>query len=182
MAQFHPRYAGDNQAEIPAAAEEKAPKVGWFSRMRLAPALAVVASLLLVGGYITYLNIPNVSLRVAASRAGIEATMPGYKPDGFSLNGPIAWSTGQVVISFASNTDERNYDVIQRNSRWDSQSLLANYVLEETADYTTFEESGLTIYVFEGANATWVNGGVWYTIEGESLLNPDQLINIATSL
>lgn len=135
-----------------------------------------------IAGYITYLNIPNLSLKIAASRAGIDATMPGYKPSGFAMSGPINYSQGLVTISFKSNSDDRQFSVAERSSSWDSESLLANYVEKETPDYVTFQDKGLTIYVYDGSNATWVDGGIWYTIEGESQLNSDQLLKIAASM
>lgn len=151
-------------------------------RPKLITILATGASTLLVVGYVTYLNIPNMALRVAASRAGFEANMPGYRPDGFRFAGPIAYSTGQITIQFSSNTDERNYAITERETNWDSQSLLENYVKPETDLYSTFQERGLTVYIYDGSNAVWVNGGIWYTIEGNSLLNSEQLLKIASSL
>jgi hypothetical protein len=153
-----------------------------FNRPKAKSIFAGTALVLLVAGYITYLNIPNLSLKVAASRAGINATMPGYKPSGFAMSGPINYSQGLVTLNFQSNSDERSFAIAERASSWDSESLLANYVEQETPNYVTFQEKGLTIYVYDGSNATWVDGGIWYTIEGESQLNSDQLLKIASSM
>jgi hypothetical protein len=121
-------------------------------------------------------------MKVAASRAGFDASLPGYTPDGFSFHGPVAYNSGKVVVDFTSNTDDSRYQVAQQESNWDSKSLLENVVKEKTDKYLTFEDRGLTIYVYDGQNATWVNGGVMYTIISESKLNTEQLINIATSI
>ncbi len=147
--------------------------------------VATSLAAIMLFGYITYLNIPNMAMRVAAAKAGFEASMPGYNPNGFKFAGPIAYSPGQITIQFSSNTDEREYNITERQTAWDSQSLLDNYVKDETGSdsgYSTFRERGLTVYVYNGSEATWVNGGIWYTIDGDSLLNSEQLLRIAASL
>lgn len=153
-----------------------------FNRPKARSVFAGAALFVLLAGYITYLNIPNLSLRIAASRAGIDATLPGYKPSGFSMSGPINYSQGLVTLNFKSNSDDRNFAIAERTSSWDSESLLANYVEKETPNFVTFQEKGLTIYVYDGSNATWVDSGIWYTIDGESQLNSDQLLKIAVSM
>ena len=152
------------------------------ARPKLLPTAAGVAATLLLVGYVTYLNLPNMALRVAASRAGFEASLPGYKPTGFKLDGPIAYAPGQIALNFSTSSDERSFQLTQRESTWDSQSLLDNFVVRENKRYITFQEQGLTIYVYDDSNATWVDGGIWYTIEGESLLSSEQLLKIASSL
>ncbi len=154
----------------------------FAKRPRAASVFAIALLVALFAGYITYLNIPNLSLKIAASRAGIDATMPGYRPAGFSIAGPINYSEGLVTISFQSNSDDRSFDIVERKSSWDSESLQANYVERETPNYVTFQDRGLTIYIYSGSNATWVDGGIWYTIEGESQLNSEQLLKIAASM
>lgn len=170
---------------VPVPADETTkPKFSFnpFRQLQFAPALASVLSILVVTGYVTYLNIPGISLRVAASRADVDANMPAYHPDGFSFDGPINWHSGQVAIDFKSNTDNRGYTILQRSSNKDSQSLLQEEIVAEGHDYSTYQKNGLTIYVYGNSQAAWVNGGVWYSIEGDSLLNPEQLVNIASSL
>jgi hypothetical protein len=160
----------------------KKPRQSFSIKRNFIPATAASLSVLLIVGYVTYLNIPNFAMKVAASRAGFDASLPGYTPDGFSFHGPVAYNSGKVVVDFTSNTDDSRYQVAQQESNWDSKSLLENVVKEKTDKYLTFEDRGLTIYVYDGQNATWVNGGVMYTIISESKLNTEQLINIATSI
>lgn len=142
---------------------------------------ASLAALLLIG-YVTYLNIPRMALRVASGRAGFAAELPGYAPSGFRFSGPVAYSPGELTLQYSSNTDNRYYQVKERETPWDSQTLLDNYVAQETELYSTYQERGLTIYVFDGSTATWVNGGIWYTIDGASQLTSEQLLKIAASL
>ncbi len=142
---------------------------------------AVLAGLLL-GGFYAYQNVPNLAMRVAAARAGFAAGMPSYSPSGFSFKGPVQYSSGQVVVSFKSNTDDRSFKITQQSSNWTSDSLLNNFVAVSGREYQTYQDRGRTVYIYNGSNATWVNGGVWYQIEGKSDLTSDQLVRIASSL
>jgi len=151
-----------------------------YSRM-LSVASASLA-LLLLGGYFTYLNMPSLSVRVAASQAGVNASYPTYRPDGYSLNGPVAYSQGEVTMKFAANAGPQNFTVNQAKSSWDSSAVLDNYVKQKAGDnYIAYNEHGLTIYTFDG-NAAWVNGGILYTIAGDAPLSSDQIRHIATSM
>lgn len=141
-------------------------------------ALAVV----LLGGFFVYQNIPNMAMRVAAARSGVNAHMPGYKPGGYAMNGPITYSAGKITISYKSTSDNRNYKVSQSSSQWNSETLLENYVSVNRRSYQTFQDKGRTIYIYDGNNATWVDRGVWYQIEGAASLSSDQLLRIANSL
>jgi hypothetical protein len=154
----------------------------WFSRTRNNTLVASSLATLLVVGYVTYLNVPRVALRVAAGRAGFEAELPSYNPSGFTFSGPVAYSPGSITLSYKANTDDRGYQITQKQTNWDSETLLDNYVEQETNLFSTYQERGLTVYIFDGSSATWVNGGVWYTISGDSRLTSEQLLKIAASL
>lgn len=145
-----------------------------------------VMALLIVAGYVTYLNLPNLSVRVAAAHAGFDATYPEYQPDGFSLNGPVAYEPGKsVTLNFASNTNKTlRYSLEQRASAWDSQAVQDDYVNKVAgSDFSTLSANGLTIYTFgDNNNAAWVNGGILYTISGTAKLSQDQITKIAASM
>jgi hypothetical protein len=137
--------------------------------------------LLVLAGYFTYLNIPNISVHVASAQAGINATYPEYRPDGYSLNGPVSYGDGEVTINFHANTGNTNFTIKQSKSSWDS-SALKNQVKEDSEDIIkTTEERGLTIYTYDN-NTVWVNGGILYSITGDAPLSSDQIRRIATSL
>ena len=139
-------------------------------------------ALLLLGGYFTYLNMPNLSVRVAASQAGIDASYPSYRPSGYSLNGPIAYDNGQVQMKFAANGGPQNFTLTQERSGWDSSAVLDNYVEPKAGDqYVATQDSGLTIYTYEN-DAAWVSNGILYTISGDAPLSTDQVGRIATSM
>lgn len=141
---------------------------------------ASLAIILMLGGFIAYQNWANLSVRVAASRAGVNASLPGYRPAGFALNKHVTSSPGRVTINFNSSTDNRNFNITQTASDWNSQSLLDNFVAASDQPYQRVDQpNGKTIYTYGDANATWVDGGVWYKIEGNSGLSSSQLVNIA---
>lgn len=139
-------------------------------------------ALVMLAGYFTYLNLPNLSVRVAAAQAGFNATYPGYHPDGYSIKGRVAYDDGQVSMKFAANGGPQSFTVKQEKSGWDSSALLANYVEPASnGGYVPHSEKGLTVYVFNNS-AAWVNDGIRYTIEGDAPLSSDQILDIATSM
>lgn len=172
------------QAEARKGHERKnARKRGFHLKPKFSSIATVSLALLLLGGYLTYINLPNLSVRVAAAQAGIDASYPEYRPDGYSLNGPIAYAPGKVEMKFTSNGDDKlAYNIEQRASSWDSQAVLDNFVEKKTKEYTTYSERGLTIYTYDGSNAAWVNGGILYTVSGNAPLSSDQILRIASSL
>lgn len=160
----------------------KQKKASWLSRQpRVATILTTSLAILVLGGYLTYIALPTISLKVAASRAGVNASMPEYKPDGYSLDGPITYSPGEVVISYKSNTNDTGYKLTQKATNWDSQAVLDNYVERQATNYLTFQERGITVYTF-GNKAAWVNGGLLYTLDGDAALSSDQILRVATSM
>lgn len=162
---------------------EKATEVKTRRKLpRFMSIVSAALALLLLGGYLTYLNMPNLSVRVAAAQAGINASYPDYRPDGYSLKGPIGYNEGQVTIKFAANAGPQSYSISQTKSAWDSSAVLDNYVKNKAGDnYITYNERGLTIYTFDG-NAAWVNSGILYTISGDAPLSSDQIRRIAASM
>ncbi|MBC7564787.1 DUF4367 domain-containing protein [Candidatus Saccharibacteria bacterium] len=154
-------------------------RLRWSRRFTI---FTAVFAVLIVGAYLTYVNIPSISVGFAASQAGFAATYPQYKPDGYRLSQPVTYSDGTVTLKFTSNTNTSGYSVVQSRSSWDSSAVLTNVVKKAAGDnYDTTQESGLTIYSYE-KNATWVNGGILYTIESNAPLSREQIRHIATSL
>jgi hypothetical protein len=163
--------------------ETKAPRGKLFSLKRRTPSVvAACFALVLLGGYLTYLNMPNLSVRVAAAQSGVAASFPQFKPDGYHFNGPISYAPGEVTINFAANGGPQKFTIKQKASSWDSQAVLDNYVAKKADNqYITSSESGLTIYTFDN-KAAWVNRGIFYTIDGDAPLSSDQVLRIAASM
>ncbi len=150
---------------------------------RTLSASTIVLAGLIVVGFFAFQNMSNISMRLASARANVKGTVPGYQPSGFGLKGGISYSPGQIVLGYNSNSDDREFTITQRTSSWNSETLVENYdALKNDAAYQTIKGKGKTVYLFDGSNATWVDGGIWYKIEGNSKLNSDQLLNIANSL
>lgn len=169
---------------MPARSTKKAIKPAKKSSTRSHRFSLAMAALgfMIFSGYLTYLYMPNVTTRVAAAQAGINAHYPAYQPSGYSLAGPVAYQPGEVSMKFAANAGPQNYTLTQRRSAWDSSAVLQNYVKPKSnQQYSTTEANGLTIYNYDTTYA-WVNGGILYTIDGNAPLSSEQVQRIATSL
>lgn len=149
---------------------------------RLVSVGSTAIAVLLLGAYFTYINMPALSTRIAASQAGINASYPNYQPSGYSLNGPVTYQQGSVIMKFAANGSNENFTLAQTRSEWDSSAVLENYIKPKSRDkYTTTAANGLTIYSY-GTHAAWVNAGILYTVDGNAELAPEQIQKIAASL
>lgn len=148
-------------------------------RQRLTNSLAVVAAFLVIGGFVTYLNLPQLELRVASFQAGFGASMPGYVPTGYALKN-IARNGGTISLSFRSGDSQ--FLITQQSSDWNSQTLLDN-TLALNGRHQTVQKNGQTIYVYDNSTrASWVNGGVRYDITGNAQLSTGDVVGIAASL
>lgn len=149
----------------------------------LKPAGVVVsiAIIFATGAYLWKLNFPNLAFKIASSKAGINATMPGYVPDGYTLKGSIQTTPGSVSYSLV-NADNK-IAVSQSKTDWDSQALAENYVSPKAENYLAIQAQGLTIYMMGNNQASWINKGTWYRIESPNQpLTQEQVIKMATSL
>ena len=167
-----------------AAPKPKAKKKGlkgnkWVRRFIIVGSIALVIAVAL---FLVYRFIPSVSVGLAGSQAGVQATYPEYIPDGYSLSQPVTYSDGEVILKFNSNSSESSYSVTQTNSTWDSSAVLDKVVRPATGEnYVTTRERGLTLYSYDN-NAAWVTGGILYVIESNAPLSGDQIRRIAVSL
>ncbi len=143
----------------------------------------IVASILTVFliGFIVYVSIPVLSIKIASFSAKVDATYPEYKPDGYKIDGLITFSDNQVTIKFKSKTSDGYYEIKQVKSTWDSSALSEKVSKDSKNEFLATEQNGLTIYTYSG-NAAWVNRGILYTITGNAPLSNSQLQLIALSL
>lgn len=147
---------------------------------RIAGVATAVMSLLFVAGLFAYFNAPALSLQLASRRAGFEAKLPGYSPAGYSF-GDLSYGPGNVTISYQADGPQK-YAITQQVSGWDSQALLTNFVSSANKAYQTYERAGRTVYFFGNNTATWVDNGVWYTVNGNNSLSKNQLLDLAGSI
>lgn len=142
-----------------------------------------LAGLILLGVYVWQINYPNLALKVASSKAGINASLPSYVPSGWQVSGDIQSNPGSIGYELRSSDGARTIAVSEDRSEWDSQALAENYLATKTSKYTTVQSEGLTIYLYNNNQASWINHGTWYRIEGDNHgLSQDQIIKMATSL
>lgn len=145
---------------------------------------AMVCSAATVGALVAFVNInmPDISVRVAAMQTGIEATYPTFIPRYYSLANVESDKDGIVTMKF-NGPDGASFTLSEEKSTWDSNALLNNYVKKNyPSDYVTLREQGITIYT-RGESSSWVNGGLLYKIESTGkYLTKEQIRNIATSL
>jgi hypothetical protein len=149
-------------------------------RFALAATMAVIS--LAVLGYLVSVNLPDISVRVAAMHSGIEKAYPSYVPANYRLDGLVKEENGRITMAFKNDRDQR-FTLMEEKSSWDSSAVLTNYVLKKWgASYSIAKGQGLTIYI-SGSNAAWVNGGVFYVINDETnSLSAGDLHDIAVSL
>lgn len=151
----------------------------WKSKnfIGLTASLTVIVACL---GYLSYLSLPDVSTRVAAMQAGIDADLPAYVPSNYQLNGLAKFDGKAVNISYKSGKNK--YTIKQSRSSWDSVALLNNYVEKNWSDqYTATQEKGIMVYTSGRGEAAWVNNGIVYTIDGQTGLDDEQIRKIANS-
>ena len=148
--------------------------------LRLLNTFSVGFAVMLLGGYLTYLSMPNISIKMAAVQSGIDAKYPGYKPDGYALNGPIKFKSGEVTMRYAYADGSSAYTITQQKSNWNSSAVKESFSEKHKSPNTTMID-GLTIYS-GGKEAAWVNGGILYQISGDANLSSDQIQKIAASL
>ena len=147
---------------------------------KIAAAMSVVTLAIL--GYLVSVNLPDISVRVAAMHTGIEKAYPSYVPANYRLDGLVKEENGRITMSFKNDRDQK-FTLMEEKSSWDSSAVLTNYVSKNWgASYAIAKGQGLTIYV-SGSNAAWVNGGVFYVITDETnTLSTSDLHDIAVSL
>lgn len=153
------------------------------NRGRFALAFAASAACVIALGLIVKLNMPDLSVRVAALQTGIEATYPSYIPNGYQLAGVSTGKNDSITMDF-SGENGASFRLTEEKSSWDSNALLNNYVKETwDTDYAVIREQGITIYL-SNSDATWVNGGILYHLSSPSAdtLTKKEIKNLVTSL
>lgn len=171
-------------AEQDAPAKTKAKKTSQmhfgFGRVVLALTCAAAAVFAIV--YFVNLNMPDISLRVAAMQTGMDPTYPNYVPRDYSVSS-ITSEEGKITMEFVNSSDGGSFTLTEEKSSWDTNALASNFVKEEYGEnYSIIREQGLTIYI-SGSDAAWVNGGMVYKIKTTSgTLTNKQIRSIAVSL
>lgn len=165
----------------PPVAHHKHPKRRARLAQRRTSVAATALAILLLVGFMGFENRTNLSLKLAASKAGFNANLPGYRPSGFSV-GALNYSPGNVAIHYHSNSDDRSFAVLEQPSAWNSSTLRDSLVANADSQYQTVAVSGRTVYLYGDNNAAWVNGGVLYQVKTDGALSSNQVTELAKSL
>lgn len=131
---------------------------------------AFALTLAIVAGYGTYVAMPSISVKIAANQAGIDAKSP-YAPSGYTIDGPVAYSPGQVTINYKDKSGQTNYSVTQTKGN----SVGSN-------NDTKIVDAGNVAIYKDGNSASWSKNDITYSINQYGSLNDDQIIQIANSL
>lgn len=160
------------------------PKRGFFaSHHRKTAGVAMAAFVLLTtAGFVGYSNMPQIELQIASVQAGIRANVPDYTPTGFAKAGPVKYGDGTIAMSFVNPNQNRSYQLTQTASDLSSKEVLETMVAVTERPYQEIQVQGKSVYIYNNAQAAWVNGGTLYEIKGDALLGNDQIIAIASSM
>ncbi|HEX5455796.1 MAG TPA: hypothetical protein VFW77_00325, partial [Candidatus Saccharimonadales bacterium] len=116
-----------------------------------------------------YQALPLAKIKMAGNKAGFAASLPKYSPSGYGMADPQA-DYGKVTLPYKSRTDDKDFKIVQEPSKWNSQALISDFLVTTDKKYQTIKGGGRTIYTYDNTNATWVDGGVWYKLEGNANL------------
>jgi hypothetical protein len=162
--------------------KQPAPKRRLTRSQRITSFSALTVTTAVLIGIVVVQNLPALKVHVASAKAGFAASLPGYKPAGFHL-GQLDYSAGVVAMNYKSNSDQsRKFAITQKSSSWDSSTLRDIFVEANDKNYKAVEEGGRTVFLYGQHNATWVDHGVWYQVQGTGSLSDRQLVDIAKSL
>ena len=137
---------------------------------------------LILAGVLVYWNLPGISMTIASQRAGFDASLPSYNPNGFSVIMPIGYTKDRIVINFKSNTNDMKYSIEQKPSEWTSDVLRDQVASSNGNQFQTQSIKGLTVYFTAENSATWVDRGLLFTFQGNSGLTSEQIASIAASM
>lgn len=147
---------------------------------RITSISAATLSVIVLAGVIAYQNATSIKLQFASAKAGFAVSLPNKQPAGYRLS-HLNYQNGLAAFDFQSNTDDRAYTIVEKASPWNSQALRDSFVANNK-DYQSVSLGGRTVYLYGPQNATWVDGGVWYTVETNGALSNRQLVDLAASL
>lgn len=148
---------------------------------RISSVAAASLAILLIVGFVAYQNAADIQIRVASSRAGINATLPKWQPSGFAI-GKFTYSPGTVAINFHSTNGQHSFSLVQTASKWDSATLFDKYVFPTSNSYEAIKTGNTTLYAYNNTDATWVNNGIWFKLIGNGGLSTSQMATIAANM
>jgi len=155
---------------------------GFLGRWRGLKLLVALVIVLLIAGFVAWRELPQLSVRLAAARTHVEASVPSYKPTGYNLISPAAAQNGAVLLKYKAADSSQSFDISQKSSNMTSVSL-AQTIVPAGSQIQTSQVAGNTVYIYgQNNDAAWVNNGVLYTISNHAKLSSDEIIKIVQGL
>lgn len=160
---------------------KKASKAAQPAHLRLASTVVASVAVLALCGFVGMQNKTALTLRFANAKAGFQASLPEYQPDGYGVS-TFNYSVGTVGTSFHNANTGRDYTINQQSTNWDSRALLDNFVSKNYRSYQVLQTNQQVVYVFGKNDATWIKNNIWYQLASNGSLSTSQVLNIASSL
>lgn len=156
-------------------------KPGFFSKNRWTKLSLVLIIVLAASLFTAWQKIPQLSVKLAAMRAHVDASIPSYKPAGYSFSGPAKAIHNSVTFQYVSPDDKSKvYMVKEQPSNQDSISLIADNS-PSGQQIQTAQANGIPIIIVKN-KVKCVSNGIETTVTNQANLAPDELLNIAKSV
>lgn len=150
-------------------------------KFRLPTIFATAGAMAVVAGLGIYVAMPTISVKMAASKAGITTNTP-YIPSGFTIDGEVASADGHMTINYRSKNGGDGYSVSIKENSTDTQGSLRRRIAELYSNGYRTEQSGdKTLLRYDG-KVTWLDNGIEYTINTNNYLDSDEITSIVDSL
>ena len=150
-------------------------------KFRLPTIFATAGAMAVVAGLGIYVAMPTISVKMAASKAGITTNTP-YIPSGFTIDGEVASADGHMTINYRSKNGGDGYSVSIKENDTDTQGSLRRRIAELYSNGYRTEQSGdKTLLRYDG-KVTWLDNGIEYTINTNNYLDSDEITSIVDSL
>ena len=150
-------------------------------KFRLPTIFATAGAMAVVAGLGIYVAMPTISVKMAASKAGITTNTP-YIPSGFTIDGEVASADGHMTINYRSKNGGDGYSVTIKENDTDTQGSLRRRIAELYSNGYRTEQSGdKTLLRYDG-KVTWLDNGIEYTINTNNYLDSDEITSIVDSL
>jgi len=111
---------------------------------------------------------------------------PHYLPSGYSESLPIEGNGMSFTITYSFVTDhEKEITFGQIKGDFTNESILNDYVLKQTKEYTSETNDGDVIYIFsnEGnTEITYAKDGIWYIIRATKGIDINELKKVQQSI
>ena len=143
---------------------------------------AVLASFILLAGFLSYMNMPTIALAMASKKSGLTIKNLATVPKSYKLDRKIYSAPGQVTMSYKTNTDDRRFSITLLKVDQTSDTFREGVATRTKGQYKIYESGGNTIYIttLGGNQADWMKNGVRYSINGNAAFTTEQIASIAS--